>query len=443
MAHKPRPRLPYAILAGVQLCFGIGGILGKLGFPHSNPVVFALIREGFAGPILLLIAYYRGYLRNVSSLNLWHFLLPGLCMFGNQLFFVVGLKIGNEVSAAVWQQGQPIYTFVIATMLGWERPTPLKIFGILIACSGSVFIVMHGSATASDPDQRATHVLSSVLFILNGICQSIFVVVCKFLIGKHGHHPTTVTGMSYVVAAVFMTIAAVIVNNTKSVFQIVAPDCSFNSPWRVLPQAMPALIYWIIFSSVIAYTGMTWASQYLQASIVSAFVVCQPFITVTVSFILVATHNNPNGTLHPESTSNLGGLGVMLGLLMLIADERNNHHHHQQPHDWLSKSTSSTTVVSRTGFTHTLSQDDDDSELKSFVSHTNLQKYDTEDINMVYVSPATPPSTPPTTIHTKPDTNAVHTTKLLLRMIVANKREERTSDANDDDENAPMVLQHS
>jgi hypothetical protein len=36
-------------LAAAQVAFGIGSVIGDLGLPNTNPVLFGLVREGIAG----------------------------------------------------------------------------------------------------------------------------------------------------------------------------------------------------------------------------------------------------------------------------------------------------------------------------------------------------------------------------------------------------------
>lgn len=56
---KPAPSLFIVHLAiiAAQVAFGGGSVIGALGMPETNPVLFALIREGIAGPLLCLVAY--------------------------------------------------------------------------------------------------------------------------------------------------------------------------------------------------------------------------------------------------------------------------------------------------------------------------------------------------------------------------------------------------
>ena len=49
--------LVHVAIVAVQVSFGGGSVIGALGMPETNPVLFALIREGIAGPLLCLIAY--------------------------------------------------------------------------------------------------------------------------------------------------------------------------------------------------------------------------------------------------------------------------------------------------------------------------------------------------------------------------------------------------
>lgn len=53
-ASIPKPILVNGALVLVQTMFGVGSVVGALGLPAFNPLVFALIREVCAGFILLV-----------------------------------------------------------------------------------------------------------------------------------------------------------------------------------------------------------------------------------------------------------------------------------------------------------------------------------------------------------------------------------------------------
>ena len=50
--------LVHLALIATQTLFGGGSIIGKFGVKGSNPVLFALIREGVAGPLLMVAAFW-------------------------------------------------------------------------------------------------------------------------------------------------------------------------------------------------------------------------------------------------------------------------------------------------------------------------------------------------------------------------------------------------
>ena len=134
---KPSQRLVHASLIITQCIFGGGSVVGKLGVSSFNPVLFALIREGCAGPILCAIAWYRDRMLPKKG-DLWLFALAGACLFSNQLGFIVGAKLSSAVIGSAWQPTQPIFSATIAICLGWERNSVLKFIGILVGLLGAV-----------------------------------------------------------------------------------------------------------------------------------------------------------------------------------------------------------------------------------------------------------------------------------------------------------------
>ena len=137
--HKPLPqsrfsfRNPACVLilahlacVGTQTLFGGGSVVGKLGVSQGNPVLFALIREGTAGPILCIAAFVVNRLLPEAK-HIPRFLILGACLFGNQLFFIVGLKLSNSITASVWQPTQPIFTCLVALLIRQEKFSVWKV----------------------------------------------------------------------------------------------------------------------------------------------------------------------------------------------------------------------------------------------------------------------------------------------------------------------------
>jgi hypothetical protein len=118
--------LAHLACIGTQTLFGGGSVVGKLGVSQGNPVLFALIREGTAGPILCIAAFVINRILPEAK-HIPRFLILGACLFGNQLFFIVGLKLSNSITASVWQPTQPIFTCLVALLIRQERFSVWKV----------------------------------------------------------------------------------------------------------------------------------------------------------------------------------------------------------------------------------------------------------------------------------------------------------------------------
>lgn len=107
-----------------QLTFGGGAVVGKFGLKQGiKPIIFALVREGIAGPLLCLAAvsapnptavarptfmcmFRRQYAVDralPARRDFWRFAVTGTCLYANQLLYIVGLSISNATFAAIWQ----------------------------------------------------------------------------------------------------------------------------------------------------------------------------------------------------------------------------------------------------------------------------------------------------------------------------------------------------
>ena len=64
------------------MLFGGASVVGKFGVHGTNPVLFALIREGSAGPILVLIAYILSKEKPNMSI-FWRLLACGFMIYLN------------------------------------------------------------------------------------------------------------------------------------------------------------------------------------------------------------------------------------------------------------------------------------------------------------------------------------------------------------------------
>jgi len=199
---RPSLFLVHGSLVLVQIIFGVGSVIGKLGVSSFNPVLFALIREAAAGPILLAMALVlEGCVVKFCNRLTWRFAAGGVFLFLNQLCFIVGEKLSSAVIGSAWQPSQAIFTVILTLILCMEKATVLKIGGVLVACGGAVFMVVWG-ADESTITGGQNAVLGNILFAVNCLGTSLYVIVTKPLLRRYP--PLSVTGWCYICASVGM-----------------------------------------------------------------------------------------------------------------------------------------------------------------------------------------------------------------------------------------------
>ena len=141
--QRPPTWLIHGVLFLVQgVGVGAGTVIGKIGLADVDPIVFALYRDALAAPLLLLWSLRaEGSGMRVERADWPGVVVGALFLFLSNLCYTVGVKISNAVIGAAWQTAVPIVTAGAAICIGWEKATPLKLGGMMLAFGGSIFIL--------------------------------------------------------------------------------------------------------------------------------------------------------------------------------------------------------------------------------------------------------------------------------------------------------------
>src|SRR5690606_27338913 len=110
--------------------------------------------------------------------------LFGLAILGitaNQILFVEGLKRAGPINASVLLLIIPAVTLLVATVLGRERPSRLRLVGVAIAISGALALV--GVERFQLHDEK---LVGNLLLIANSTSYALFLVLARPLIGRLG-----------------------------------------------------------------------------------------------------------------------------------------------------------------------------------------------------------------------------------------------------------------
>mmetsp|Transcript_13389 Transcript_13389/g.31422 ORF Transcript_13389/g.31422 Transcript_13389/m.31422 type:complete len:377 (-) Transcript_13389:132-1262(-) len=317
-----------ALLAG-QVSFGGGAIVAKLALRGKNPLVFAWLREFIAGLIMCL---HSGCRLGMAWQDRKLILMGGFSMFVNHFCFIVGLSLADPISGTAWQPSQPILTCTLAVLLGLEKPSLNKSVGILISVMGALVMVLGGSGpTPSTEDGVGTaHFvqLHHLFFLINCFSASCYVLITKELLKRHG--PEVVTGWCYLVGSAFMLFSTVAARSSEEWFLPTLCVADIGSTrftecvtdfWALPP--LWAIVYWIVFGSLLGYWLIAWANQYAQASIVSAYTVAQPMASCLISMALIVLLGAKWAWRHgirPPGVQDLGIVFIVLGLGILTQE---------------------------------------------------------------------------------------------------------------------------
>mmetsp|Transcript_29111 Transcript_29111/g.37565 ORF Transcript_29111/g.37565 Transcript_29111/m.37565 type:complete len:504 (-) Transcript_29111:152-1663(-) len=327
----PKPFLVHGALVTVQTIFGVGSVVGALGLPAFNPLVFALIREIFAGFLLLAASIAATKLWPTAGITHWRrFAGLGFFIFMNQACVIIGIKLSDAVAGSIWQPSQPIMTAAICMMMGWEPINSKRIVGILIAFLGCAFMVAFSDSNSDSSNSNGigSQIAGNIFFFFNCLGTALYVIFSKKALIIFPS--ICVTAWSYLFAMLYMTIITLLFSLSNSLMHFLCSDCHSN-PWYIPKDAIWALSYWIIFNSALAYSLLTWANKYATGTLVMGYSVLQPITALCLTMILIytKTYLDCNNVKDDDDEVCLGGIGwgdfgafgVFIGLYIIIKTE--------------------------------------------------------------------------------------------------------------------------
>ncbi len=232
MQQRAMQGLDWAMLSGLALVFGSAFFLGDLGLESFGPLTVAAGRVGSAAIVLTGVALLRGR-RFPGSMKTWAALLvmgainnaiPFSLIFWGQTRIDSGL-------AAILNAMTPIFTVILAHLLGDERLSLRRFAGVLLGFAGVAVLIGPGALSRLDPTD-----LAELAVLLAAFCYA--------LAGLWGRQ---FRGLPVEVAAAGMLIASSALMLPAAAF--------FEHPWSANPGAVSlgAIAALGLLSTAIAY----------------------------------------------------------------------------------------------------------------------------------------------------------------------------------------------
>lgn len=284
--------LAFAFVAMMVLITSTTATAAKVAVRELPAGLVPLVRFGAAGLVLLPIVWRSEAFRRMIRVDRARLLLTAaLCVPINQTFFLHGARLAPTTHIALIYAACPLVVLALATMIGQERPSSGRLFGVLASVAG-VAVIALGNLGDRSPEGRVA-LLGDLLEVFAVASWGAYLTVGKPLVERYGSLPT-LAATFLVGAALDLPIAA-------------ATTGDWAALAGVSSRAWWALGYLVFIPSIAGLLFQNLALRRLDSSQVATFGNVAPLLTMLWGHLLL----DERLTLALA----LGGGLVMLGLL--------------------------------------------------------------------------------------------------------------------------------
>jgi drug/metabolite transporter (DMT)-like permease len=251
---------PHVALFMVQIMFGSWPIFGKIVLRVLPPTALVALRIVGGTLAFLILQRLLASAKKIDRGDYARLALYSLLgVVVNQFLFVKGLTYTTVINATLLGTTIPIFTLLVSLFIGLDRVSWRRIFGIILAGAGVIYLV--------DPmraDFSADTTFGNILIVANSLCYGAYIALSKNMLKRYG--PLTFITWIFIFGS-FITLpfgAWSIAEN--------------NSVQMAGPFIWLAVLYIILVPTVGSYYLNGWALARVAPSTVAVYIYLQPLI---------------------------------------------------------------------------------------------------------------------------------------------------------------------
>ena len=250
----------------VNVLYGAGHIIAKGVMPEFlTPSVFIFLRVSGAVIFFWILALlYNNF--KIQSKDIPLFILCGL--FGvavNQLFFFHGLNLSSSFNSGIIMSMNPIMVGILSYFLLKEKPTLIKIAGVLLGASGAILLTLKGAVGNGDS------IIGDLFLIINAMSYALYLVLAKPLMSRYA--PITVITWVFTFGLFFVCI-----------FPSTIPDLVQTDFASIPSEIYLKIVYIIVGVTFFTYLLTIYGLQFLSPTVSSSYIYFQPLLVVLFAF---------------------------------------------------------------------------------------------------------------------------------------------------------------
>ena len=258
---------PVAALLVVQGFFGSLAVIGKIVLAEVPPLLLLALRIVPAAGVFFVFerAFVRERLRDMR--DVW--VVGGLSLLGvvlNMGLFLFGLARTTPTNAIVLITSIPVFTLLVAVLLGHERLRLGNGLGLGLALGGVLFLLGSGFAAQRE------YFVGNLFVVMNSLSYAIYLVLSRPLLARYD--PITLVTYTFLWGAVFAIPLGLYAAATSDLAAI-----SGRAWWGAA--------YVVVFVTIVVYYLNNWALRRVPSSTVAIYIYIQPLVAALLAYLLL------------------------------------------------------------------------------------------------------------------------------------------------------------